>query len=214
MTSDATILRFDKGSERYQTDSIKYRKLSADRVSQWIVPVSTDVILDIGCGTGTQLIELGKTIKKGIGIDISTGMVQRANDLLKEMGCANVEFYVGDFLTPEREIPLNKMKINKIISNYALHHLNIADKKRAVEKMIDIAGDSLEMIVVGDLMFFDDPQKYVDQYRQVGYGPENDLPCYAEELVDLFDRSVFTVSLESIHPLAGVLKVVRNIYAV
>jgi len=34
MTNDATISRFDKGSEHYQTDSIKYRKLSADRVSQ------------------------------------------------------------------------------------------------------------------------------------------------------------------------------------
>ena len=211
MTNDATILRFDKGSEHYQTDSIKYRKLSADMVSQLVASTSTDVILDIGCGTGTQLIELAKTIKKGIGIDISTGMVQKSNNLLKETDCVNIEFYIGDFLSPEKEISLKKMKVNKIISNYALHHLNLADKKKAVEKMINIADDNLEMIVIGDLMFFDDPQNHVDQYDQVGYGPETDLPCYAEELAALFDNSVFTVSLTRIHSLVGVLKAMKNI---
>lgn len=83
MTNDVTISRFDKGSEHYQTDSIKYRKLSADRVSQLVAPALTDIILDIGCGTGTQLIELAGMIKRGIGIDISSGMVQKANDQLK-----------------------------------------------------------------------------------------------------------------------------------
>lgn len=211
MTNDATISRFDKGSEHYQTDSIKYRKLSADRVSQLVAPASTDIILDIGCGTGTQLIELAGMIKRGIGIDISSGMVQKANDQLKKAGCANLEFYIGDFITPEREIPLDKMKINKIISNYALHHLKHVDKKRALDKMINLAGDNLEMIVIGDLMFFDDPENYADQYDQIGYGPETDLPCYADELVGLFDRSVFTVTLDRIHPLVGVLKAMRCI---
>lgn len=63
----------------------------------------------------------------GIGIDISSGMVQKANDQLKKAGCVNLEFHIGNFITPEREFPLDKMKINKIISNYALHHLKLAD---------------------------------------------------------------------------------------
>lgn len=93
VSNDATISRFDKGSEHYQTDSIKYRKLSADRVSQLAAPTSTDVILDIGCGTGTQLIELAGMIKMGIGIDISSGMVQKANEQLIKAGCTNLEFH-------------------------------------------------------------------------------------------------------------------------
>lgn len=211
MTNDATISRFDKGSKHYQTDSIKYRKLSADRVSQLVAPASADVILDIGCGTGTQLIELAGMIKRGIGIDISSGMVQKANDQFKKASCANLEFHVGDFIDPEKEISLDKMKINKIISNYALHHLKLADKKNAVEKMINLTGDNLEMIVIGDLMFFDNPENYADQYGQIGYYPGADLPCYADELAGLFDRNVFTVTVESIHPLVGVLKAIRVI---
>ena len=208
--SEATISRFNKGSENYQTDSIPYRKLSADRVSQVVTPTSADVILDIGCGTGSQLIELAEIIKMGIGIDISSGMIQKANDQLKKINCVNLEFHVGDFLNPEQEKSLNKRKINKIISNYALHHLTPNDKKKAVEKMMDLAGDELERIVIGDLMFFDDPENYVDQYDQVGYGPGMDLPCSADELVELFDRGVFTVTLERIHPLVGVLKAIKT----
>ena len=210
MKNDDVISRFDKGSKQYRTDSIPYRKRSADLVSRLVSPVAADVILDIGCGTGTQLVELAKTIEKGIGIDSSTGMVQRAKDMSKTAGCINVEFHIGDFLELERKTVLRNRKINKIISNYALHHLDLADKKRAIEKMIDVAGDDLEMIVIGDLMFFDDPQKYKDQYDQIGYGPENDSPCYAEELESLFDKGAFTISLECLHPLVGVLRAVKN----
>lgn len=77
--------------------------------------------------------------------------------------------------------------------------------------MINLAGDNLEMIVIGDLMFFDDPENYADQYDQIGYGPGIDLPCYADELACLFDGSVFTVTLDRIHPLVGVLKAMRGI---
>lgn len=51
------------------------------------------------------------------------------------VSCINLEFHVGDFHHPEREISLGNMKINKIISNYALHHLNLEDIKMALEKM-------------------------------------------------------------------------------
>ena len=211
MPNDATISRFNKGSEHYRTASIKYRKLSADRVSQLVAPAATDIILDIGCGTGTQLIELAGKIHHGIGIDISAGMVQKAKDQLKNAGITNLEFHEGDFITPEKEIPLDKLKINKVISNYALHHLNLTDKKRALEKMIDLGGDTLEMILIGDLMFFDDPEKYRDQYDQVGYNPENDQPCYADELASLLDGSGLTIVLNKLHPLVGVLQATRMI---
>lgn len=206
MKNEKNILRFDLGSEKYQTNSIKYRKISADRVSQLIEPNSKDTILDIGCGTGTQLIELSKKIKKGIGIDISEGMIKKSKAILNEIQCSNVEFYMGDFLNPEREISLSNMKITKIINNYAMHHLSLEDKKVAINKMIEIAGDSLEMIVIGDLMFFDDPKKYIDQYNEIGYGPANDFPCYSKELIDMFDENLFSVNVEKIHPLVGVLK--------
>lgn len=205
-----TIARFDKASKYYRTDSIKYRKISADRVSCLAAPAITDTILDIGCGTGTQLIELAGMIKKGIGIDISPGMISEANQQMRKANCINLEFHAGDFIAPEREISLSKKKINKVISNYALHHLKLADKKTALEHIINIVGEDLEMIVIGDLMFFDEPQNYADQYEQIGYGPGTDLPCYADELINLFEENFFDVTLEKIHPLVGVIAAIRK----
>lgn len=210
MKDDAIVSRFNQASKQYQTDSVTYRKLSSDKVSQLLAPTSTDTVLDIGCGTGAQLIELSKTIKKGIGLDISSGMVAEAAKRSINAGCTNLEFHAGDFLCPEREISLVNRKVNKIISNYALHHLTLANKKEAVKKMIEAAGDSLEMIVLGDLMFFDDPQNYTDQYEEIGYNPENDQPSGVNELAGLFSKDLFSVTLEKIHPLVGVLRAVRK----
>ena len=206
MKYQETTARFDKGSESYRTDSIKYRKISADKVTQMASPSSFDIILDLGCGTGTQLIELSGKIQNGIGIDISSGMIRKAEARMREAGCTNLEFHVGDFLVPDREVRLTGRGVNKIISNYALHHLTFEDKKRAVEKMIELAGENLQMIVIGDLMFFDDPENHTGQYGQIGYGPGSDLPCGADELSGLFDKKIFTVDLEAVHPLVGVLK--------
>lgn len=210
MKHETTRSRFDQASAHYRTDSIKYRKLSKDTVSKGVMPAPSDVILDIGCGTGTQLIELSATVRKGIGIDLTPGMVKRAREEAQKGGCTNLEFYIGDFLAPERECDLSSMKINKVISNYALHHLQLEDKKRALEQMERLGGKGLEMIVIGDLMFFDHPKRYTDQYNLVGYGPGADQPCYAEELVDLFDKNAFAVKVEKLHPLVGVIKAVRR----
>lgn len=205
-----TISRFDQASQIYQTGSIKYRKLSADRVLQLAQPGCGDVILDIGCGPGIQLIECSGTIKRGIGIDISPGMVQEAARRQQRAGCGNLEFHVGDFLTPEREISLRKSGINKVISNYALHHLKLADKKRALTGILALLGTDLEMVVIGDLMFFEEPTDYAGQYGEIGYGPGTDQPCYAGELAGLFDNRLFDVTLDRIHPLVGVLRAVRK----
>lgn len=211
MNSNTDVSRFDIGSILYRTDSIKYRKIAADKVSEFVIPSHNDVVLDIGCGTGSQLMELSPAIKKGIGIDISQGMIERCNSVLSKYNSSNLEFYLGGFLNPEQNIALSDYKINKIISNYALHHLKLEDKKAAIQKMINICGNSLEMIVIGDLMFFDNPDKYVNQYTEIGYGPSNDFPCYAEELAALFDSGLFDVTLEKLHPLVGVLKAVKRI---
>ena len=39
-------------------------------------PRPTDVVLDIGCGTGHHLLGLGPEVARGIGIDISSGMIE------------------------------------------------------------------------------------------------------------------------------------------
>lgn len=155
--------------------------------------------------TGKQIIELSNYIKLGIGIDISDGMVEQATESARNENRENVEFYTGTFNKPDERINIREMHVTKIISNYALHHLNLQEKKKALKKMVDIGGQTLKTIIIGDLMFFESPDKYKDEFNSIGYGPGSDQPSTVEELIGCFNDLAFNIGVHKLHPLVGVL---------
>lgn len=197
--------RFNSASKQYITDRLYWRHKSAELINELIKPNSTDIILDLGCGTGKQIIKLSQKVKLAIGLDISDGMVNEAKENAKQENCKNVKFYIGTFQEPSVNIDLGAKSITKIISNYALHHLDIKYKQKAIKRMISLAGESLQSIVIGDLMFFEKPDKYKDEYDSVGYGPSVDCPSTVEEMIDCFPRFDFDVEVHKLHPLVGIL---------
>jgi len=62
-------------------------------------------VLDLGCGTGRQLIDLAKSLDSGVGLDLSPGMIARARENAREL--RQLEFQVGDAAaaTPETLVP-------------------------------------------------------------------------------------------------------------
>lgn len=197
--------RFDNASKEYVTDRYIWRYRSAQMVSKLARPNKNDIILDIGCGTGKQIIELSTYIKLGIGIDISDGMMKQATENAYNENRENVEFYVGTFNKPNERINLREIRVTKIISNYALHHLNLQEKKKAIEKMVDLGGQSLKKIIIGDLMFFENPNKHKNEFNTVGYGPGSDQPSTVDELVGCFTDLSLDIEIHKLHPLVGVL---------
>jgi len=60
-------------------------------------PQPTDVVLDLGCGTGHHLVGLGPEIARGIGIDISPGMIELAGARVRDsLWRAKLTFEVDD----------------------------------------------------------------------------------------------------------------------
>src|SRR5262245_24844706 len=56
-----------------------------------------DVVLDLGCGNGHHLLALGPEVFRGIGIDVSPGMIELARSRLRSSPCrANLTFAVDD----------------------------------------------------------------------------------------------------------------------
>ena len=202
--------RFDNASKEYVTDRYIWRYQAAQLVSMLVNPNLNDIILDIGCGTGKQIIELSYFIKLGIGIDISDGMIKQSTENARNENRKNVEFYIGTFDKPGGEFNLKDKQFTKIISNYTLHHLSLQEKKKAAEKMFDIGGQSLQAIIIGDLMFFENPDKYKDEYDTIGYGPKSDQPSKVEELVECFANFNFNVVVHKLHPLVGVLVAMKD----
>jgi arsenite methyltransferase len=89
---------------------------------------SGEVCVDLGSGRGTDAIRLAETVgPEGYvyGIDISDGMIKKANNTSKQLGITNVEFI---------QSPLGKLKIKDatadlVISNCTINH---ADDKQEV----------------------------------------------------------------------------------
>jgi ubiquinone/menaquinone biosynthesis C-methylase UbiE len=60
-------------------------------------PRRTEVVLDLGCGHGHHLLALGPEAARGVGIDVSPGMVELARARLRSSPCgANLAFEVDD----------------------------------------------------------------------------------------------------------------------
>ncbi len=60
-------------------------------------PRPTEVVLDLGCGNGHHLLALAPDIARGIGVDISPGMIELARARLRSSpASANLAFEVDD----------------------------------------------------------------------------------------------------------------------
>jgi ubiquinone/menaquinone biosynthesis C-methylase UbiE len=60
-------------------------------------PRPADVVLDVGCGNGHHLLALGPEVARGIGIDVSPGMIELARARLRSSPWkANLAFEVDD----------------------------------------------------------------------------------------------------------------------
>ncbi|MCB9796225.1 MAG: class I SAM-dependent methyltransferase [Alphaproteobacteria bacterium] len=96
MTADAAF--WDKLAERYAAQPVKDpdafdRKIAITRAR--IKP--GDVVLNIGCGTGSLSLRLADTGAELHGLDISSEMVRIARGKVEAAGVDNITFHVGAF---------------------------------------------------------------------------------------------------------------------
>lgn len=76
---------------------------------------STDAVLDVGTGTGIIAHALAPAVKRVVGLDSSTDMLEQARQMQHE----NEEFLEGDI----REIDFPEGSFNKITARMVFHHI-------------------------------------------------------------------------------------------
>ena len=79
-----------------------------------------DTVLDFGCGTGGIALNLTKYCKRVIGVDISSEMLDILKEKAKKQEITNIETHCAGFLTYNHD---QSVKVDKIVSMVALHHL-------------------------------------------------------------------------------------------
>ncbi|HUM22833.1 MULTISPECIES: class I SAM-dependent methyltransferase [Mesotoga] len=165
-----------------------------------------DTLLDIGTGRGRWAVAASPYCRKVIGIDISRRMLEDARSNIASAGVENVEFFRGSFENPCEEVNLSRMNINKVVAIYSLHHLTDPMKMEAISKLTQILKRP-GRIVVGDIMWFDDPGKHRDAWDEV-YFDDNELdhPASISFMKEVFQHSgANEIEVVQIHPLVGLI---------
>jgi SAM-dependent methyltransferase len=193
-TIDEHARRFSAAAASYDDDQDSPEYLAcADLVVEHAAPDADDVVLDLGTGTGAIALALAPAAGRVIARDISQGMLETARSKAAEAGVDDVAFGEGRFRAPNYDGP-----VATVTSNFAMHHLSDDEKRAAIRT---IAGLNPRRFVLGDVMFFGDPDP-----TEPFYDPEVDDPATVGTLVDaLTDEGFALVAVERVHDQVGVL---------
>lgn len=198
--------RFDLFADNYDADGqYPVRTIVRNDTVLAVRQREPSVVFDVGCGTGQALIELSPSIRLGFGIDVSHRMIDVARKKVAETGARNLEFRFGSFLDFENgKVYDDAGKPDVVMATYALHHLSQDEKRRVLAAVSSVLNEN-GAIVLGDLMFFEDPDGYESDYARVGYDPRTDRPETADMLALMLEQLGFAVSATPVHPLAGII---------
>ena len=202
-------LRFDSFAGDYdsRTSECPVRTAVRTRLIDIVRSLRPRVVADVGCGTGTALIALSPSIESGIGLDVSHKMLKVAERNAAEAGAENLKFVFGSFhdLARDHQFWPTGIRPNVIMQCYALHHLPQDEKRVAIDGMVKAVSPARGFVVLGDLMFFDDPAGLEAEYAAVGYNPQNDHPESADVMAKLLQDAGCFVQSYQVHPLAGII---------
>jgi ubiquinone/menaquinone biosynthesis C-methylase UbiE len=101
--SSGVAAAFDAVAGSYEEGRLAiWYQAQADMVLQTVGPLGSGLALDVGCGTGWLLRQLlrDRPWLRGLGIDVSTAMVETARRKAASEGIPNVEFRSGDWERP------------------------------------------------------------------------------------------------------------------
>jgi len=135
-------------------------------------------------------------------------------------GINNIEFKHGNFLN----LCIRKHSIDMIVSSLALHHLPNKDKEKFIKLMARTLKEN-GRVLIGDIMFFFHPKK---EFRKLNFikkfieelfpksdfdlvsGLDSEYPSLAEDLKTFFKKNGFSVKIESLLPILGIIYAVRK----
>src|SRR5262245_24877319 len=104
--------------------------LSKRELLAFIDPQPADIIFDVGCGTGRNVLLLHSSVKRVIGMDCATGALDRCQRRIKTHRIENVELIQGD----ATHLPSPDNAVDKVLCMSVFQYLDDAEVRTALKE--------------------------------------------------------------------------------
>jgi len=153
-----------KSVEEYDSVMGRLRdiKKEIEEISTSINLKADQVIIEIGTGTGEVAIEVSRYCKKVIALDVSTTMLDFANEKAKMRQRSNIEFVHGGFLTYNHQGEL----VDAVITQLSLHHLPDFWKMAALKRISKMLKDG-GRLYLQDVVFPSGVEDYDEFFNRI-----------------------------------------------
>ncbi|MBR2004499.1 MAG: class I SAM-dependent methyltransferase [Thermoguttaceae bacterium] len=122
-------------ARKYESRHLKFRDFEAEfeRIRERADLKRSDVVLDLGCGTGAFAIPASRYCTKVYAADVSAPMLGLLRQKVAEQKIENIETFAAGFLT----FPTLPEPVDAVVSSLALHHLPDFWKVVALKRIAD-----------------------------------------------------------------------------
>jgi ubiquinone/menaquinone biosynthesis C-methylase UbiE len=170
--------QFNANARKYAVSDVHRAGPSLPVLLEMAAPVANDYGLDAATGTGHTALAVARYVKREVGLDIASKMLEQAKRLAVEQGISNCEFVEGS----AEAMPFASGQFSLVTARHAPHHFHrvdafltevgrvMTDDGRFV--MVDQITPSIEMLDwvnawerMRDPSHFD--QRTVDQWKSV-----------------------------------------------
>ena len=165
---------WNKGAEKRFQRLLKKKDIAEKQAEEFKLK-RTDVVLDIGCGTGRLTLPIAERANFVYAIDISKEMLEIAKREAKKASLKNIEFINGNFET------FNTEKIGKVDVSISYNSLGVYDIKNVLEKINDMTKKEVFIFI------FASKGEWLDEpIAEIIYGKRiNNIPSSAEIIYNL-----------------------------